>query len=100
MYLAGDGREEDPGGARGPGVSEFQAHGFPRVKLYSIVASREWKSLRTLTLRRNDPQLTKVLADANIASICVGPRLSPLPRALPRQDFENSAASESTSPSH
>jgi len=65
---------------------------FPRMKLYSIVAAREWKSLRTLTLRRNWPLLTKTLADANITNICATPGQSPLSHALPRQEIEKFAA--------
>jgi hypothetical protein len=69
---------------------------FPRHKLYSIVAAREWKSLRALTLRRNWPLLTKTLEDAGITSICAVPGPSPLPRALPCQDLEKYSAPPST----
>jgi hypothetical protein len=68
---------------------------FPRLKLYSIVAEREWKSLRTLTLRRNTPLLTKTLADAGITSLCAVPAPLPLQRVLPRQDLEKYADSAS-----
>jgi hypothetical protein len=61
---------------------------WPRVKLYSIVAARNWRSLRTLTLRRNWPLLTKTLADAGITSLCAVPDPPPLPHPLPRQDLE------------
>jgi hypothetical protein len=66
---------------------------FPRLKLYSIVADREWKSLRMLTLRRNDPQIAKTLADAGITSICTAPGPSSAPRQLPRQDLQEFVAS-------
>jgi hypothetical protein len=68
---------------------------FPRIKLYSIVAEREWKSLRTLTLRRNWPLLTKTLADCGITNICAVPSSSSVPRDLPRQDLDKLAASPS-----
>jgi hypothetical protein len=61
---------------------------FSRFKLYSIVATREWKSLRTLTMRRNWPLLTKTLADAGITSLCGILCPSPLPPVFPCQDLE------------
>jgi hypothetical protein len=69
---------------------------FPRIKLYSLVAAREWKSLRTLTLRRNDPQLMRVLTGAGVASICAAPSISPISRVVPCQDFDKSPVSALT----
>ena len=68
---------------------------FPRHKLYSVVAEREWKSLRTLTLRRNWPALTKTLAGSGIASLCAMPGPFPLPRVLPCQNLEKYGSSGS-----
>jgi hypothetical protein len=70
---------------------EFVNHAhrrWPRLKLYSIVAEREWKSLETVALRRNWPLLTKTLADAGITSLCDVPSQSPLPPVLPCRDLE------------
>jgi hypothetical protein len=68
---------------------------WPKMKLYSLVAAREWKSLRTLTLRKNWPLLTKTLADAGITSLCAMPSPSVLSPALRRQELEKFAASPS-----
>jgi hypothetical protein len=39
---------------------------FAKLKLYSIVAPRAWRSLETLTLRRNWPQLTRTLEECRV----------------------------------
>jgi len=67
---------------------------WPKMKLYSLVAAREWKSLRTLTLRKNWPLLTKTLADAGITSLCATPSLSALSPALQRHNLEKFAAQQ------
>jgi len=61
---------------------------FPRLKLYSIVAAREWKSLRALTLRRNWPQLAKTLAECGLTSSYATPCPSSKLPLLPCQDLE------------
>jgi hypothetical protein len=53
---------------------------FPKLKLYSIVAGREWRALQTLTLRRNWPLLDKTLADCGVAHQIE-------PHRLPRRDY-------------
>ena len=53
---------------------------FPKLKLYSIVADREWRALRTLTLRRNWPMLEKTLAECGVAHHVE-------PHRLPRRDY-------------
>jgi hypothetical protein len=74
---------------------EFVNHShrrWPRLKLYSIVADRKWKSLETVAVRRNWPVLTKTLSDAGITSLCAMSSPSVLSPALRRQELEKLAA--------
>jgi hypothetical protein len=61
---------------------------FPKLKLYSIVADREWRALQTLTLRRNWPMLDKTLAECGVAHQIE-------PHRLPRRDYAEIAAAAS-----
>jgi hypothetical protein len=67
---------------------------FPKLKLYSIVADREWRALQTLTLRRNWPMLDKTLAECGVAHHVE-------PHRLPRRDYaEIDAAASGLGRSH
>ena len=61
---------------------------FPKLKLYSIVADREWRALTTLTLRRNWPMLEKTLAECGVAHQIE-------PHRLPRRDYAEIGAAAS-----
>jgi hypothetical protein len=61
---------------------------FPKLKLYSIVADREWRALQTLTLRRNWPMLEKTLAECGVTHQIE-------PHRLPRRDYAEVAAATS-----
>jgi hypothetical protein len=61
---------------------------FPKLKLYSIVANREWRGLQTLTLRRNWPMLTKTLTECGVMHYVE-------PHRLPRRDYAEIAAQAS-----
>ncbi len=39
---------------------------WPRLKLYSIVGPKHWRSLSTIALRRNWPQLTSTLEECRV----------------------------------
>jgi hypothetical protein len=58
---------------------------FPALKLYSIVAGREWRALETLTIRRNWPLLGKTLAECGVAHYLEAHR-------LPRRDYAELSA--------
>jgi hypothetical protein len=67
---------------------------FPKLKLYSIVADREWRALQTLTLRRNWPMLDKTLAECGVAHHIE-------PHRLPRREYsEIDAAASGLGRSH